>query len=92
MIATGAVPTRPPLPGIDAAGIFGVQTLDDGLAVRAALEREPPSSAVVVGAGYIGLELAEALCARGIPVTVIQRGRTAPVSSLVQSGPALWAQ
>jgi NADPH-dependent 2,4-dienoyl-CoA reductase/sulfur reductase-like enzyme len=76
MIATGAVPIRPPLPGIDAAGIFGVQTLDDGLAVRAAIEREPPRSAVVVGAGYIGLELAEALCAQGIPVTVIQRGRT----------------
>jgi NADPH-dependent 2,4-dienoyl-CoA reductase/sulfur reductase-like enzyme len=81
MIATGAVPIRPPLPGIDAAGIFGVQTLDDGLAVRAALEREPPRSAVVVGAGYIGLELAEALCARGIPVTVIQRGRT-PMDTL----------
>lgn len=81
MIATDAVPIRPPLPGIDAAGIFGVQTLDDGLAVRAALEAEPPRSAVVVGAGYIGLELAEALCARGIPVTVIQRGRT-PMDTL----------
>ena len=81
MIATGAVPIRPPLPGIDAAGIFGVQTLDDGLAVRAALEAEPPRRAVVVGAGYIGLELAEALCARGIPVTVIQRGRT-PMDTL----------
>ncbi len=81
MIATGAVPIRPPLPGVDAAGIFGVQTLDDGLAVRAALEAEPPRSAVVVGAGYIGLELAEALCARGIPVTVIQRGRT-PMDTL----------
>ncbi|MEO3936865.1 FAD-dependent oxidoreductase [Dermatophilaceae bacterium Soc4.6] len=81
MIATGAVPIRPPLPGIDAGGIFGVQTLDDGLAVRAALEAEPPRSAVVVGAGYIGLELAEALCARGIPVTVIQRGRT-PMDTL----------
>ncbi len=42
---------------------------------------EPPRSAVVVGAGYIGLELAEALCARGIPVTVIQRGRT-PMDTL----------
>ena len=81
MIATGAVPIRPPLPGIEATGIFGVQTLDDGLAVRAALEAEPPRSAVVVGAGYIGLELAEALCARGIPVTVIQRGRT-PMDTL----------
>ena len=61
MVATGATPARPPLPGIDAAGIHGVQTLDDGLALRAVLERDRPGRAVVVGAGYIGLELAEAL-------------------------------
>lgn len=74
MIGTGAVPVRPPLPGIDAEGIFGVQTLDDGLALRAALEREQPRRAVIVGAGYIGLELAEAMCAWGVEVTVVGRG------------------
>ena len=51
MVATGATPARPPLPGIDAAGIHGVQTLDDGLALRAVLERDRPGRAVVVGAG-----------------------------------------
>ena len=81
MIATGAVPIRPPLPGDGAQGIFGVQTLDDGLAVRAALERDRPRRAVIVGAGYIGLELAEAFCAWDIAVTVIDRGR-APLTGL----------
>ena len=73
MIATGATPARPPLAGIEAQGIFGVQTLDDGLALRAVLERDRPGRAVVVGAGYIGLELAEALCAWGVQITVIGR-------------------
>ncbi len=73
MVATGATPARPPLPGIDAAGIHGVQTLDDGLALRAVLERDRPGRAVVVGAGYIGLELAEALSAWGVDITVIGR-------------------
>ncbi len=81
MIATGAVPIRPPLPGADAQGIFGVQTLDDGLAVRTALEQHKPRRAVVVGAGYIGLELAEAFCAWDVKVTVIDRGLT-PLSGL----------
>lgn len=76
MVATGAVPIRPPLPGVDAEGIFGVQTLDDGLAVKAALERDRPRRAVVVGAGYIGLELAEAFSAWGVAVTLIDRGPT----------------
>ncbi len=74
MIATGAAPIRPPLPGADAQGIFGVQTLDDGLAVRTAREQHRPRRAVVVGAGYIRLELAEAFCALDMAVTVIDRG------------------
>lgn len=81
MIATGATPVRPPLPGVDAEGIFGVQILDDGLALRAALERDRPRRAVIVGAGYIGLELAEALCAWGVEVTIVNRG-PAPMSTL----------
>jgi NADPH-dependent 2,4-dienoyl-CoA reductase/sulfur reductase-like enzyme len=81
MVATGAVPIRPPLPGVDAQGIFGVQTLDDGLALRALLERDKPKRAVVVGAGYIGLELAEAFCAWGVAVTVVERAST-PMATL----------
>lgn len=81
MVATGALPVRPELPGIEAEGIHGVQTLDDGLALRATLERERPERAVIVGAGYIGLELAEALSAWGMDITVVGRGQ-APLPGL----------
>jgi len=73
VIATGAVPVRPPLPGVDAAGVFGVQTLDDGAALLADLDRAKPRRAVVVGGGYIGVEMAEALVRHGVAVTVVDR-------------------
>lgn len=71
MVATGAVPVRPALAGIDADGIFGVQTLDDGVAVRLAVEECRPRRAVIVGGGYIGLEMAEAFCALGIDTHLV---------------------
>ncbi|MFF3224017.1 FAD-dependent oxidoreductase [Nocardia suismassiliense] len=74
VIATGARPIRPPLPGIDAACVHGVQTLDDGQALIDTLERTAGKRAVVVGAGYIGVEMAEALIQRGYDVTMVQRG------------------
>jgi NADPH-dependent 2,4-dienoyl-CoA reductase/sulfur reductase-like enzyme len=73
VIATGAVPVRPPLPGADAAGVFGVQTLDDGTALLADLDRARPRRAVVVGGGYIGVEMAEALVRHGVAVTVLDQ-------------------
>jgi NADPH-dependent 2,4-dienoyl-CoA reductase/sulfur reductase-like enzyme len=73
VIATGAVPVRPPLPGVDAAGVFGVQTLDDGAALLADLAQAQPRRAVVVGGGYIGVEMAEALVRRGVAVTVVDQ-------------------
>jgi NADPH-dependent 2,4-dienoyl-CoA reductase/sulfur reductase-like enzyme len=73
VVATGAFPHRPELPGADADGIFGVQTLADGVAVRRALEEREPRRAVVVGGGYIGLEMAEALVERGLDVTLVDR-------------------
>jgi NADPH-dependent 2,4-dienoyl-CoA reductase/sulfur reductase-like enzyme len=72
VVATGAEPVRPSLPGVDAEGIFGVQTLDDGAAVIDALERKP-EHVVVVGGGYIGIEMAEAMVKRGLPVTVVDQ-------------------
>ncbi len=73
VVATGGEPLRPPLPGAEARGIFGVQTLDDGLAVRRALDEEQPRRAVVVGGGYIGLEMAEAFKTQGLEVDVVHR-------------------
>ena len=71
MVATGAVPVRPPLAGADAEGVFGVQTLDDGVALRAYVERRRPRRAVIVGSGYVGLEMAEALCALGVETHLV---------------------
>ncbi len=81
VIATGARPIRPPLPGIDAYGVHGVQTLDDGQALLETLERARGKRAVVVGAGYIGVEMAEALIRRGYDVTMVNRGPE-PMSTL----------
>jgi NADPH-dependent 2,4-dienoyl-CoA reductase/sulfur reductase-like enzyme len=72
VIATGARPVVPNLPGIDAMGIFGLSILMDGIRVREVVDRERPTRAVVVGGGYIGLEVAEALLLRGISVALVE--------------------
>ncbi|MEU5716768.1 FAD-dependent oxidoreductase [Streptomyces sp. NPDC020403] len=74
VIATGARPVRPDVPGMDAPGVHGVQTLDDGQALLDSLDKAPGRRAVVVGAGYIGVEMAEAMLKRGFEVTVLNRG------------------
>ncbi|MFI6254751.1 FAD-dependent oxidoreductase [Micromonospora zamorensis] len=75
MYATGAVPVKPPWAATDAGGVFGMQTLDDGAALREWLDAEPkPRRAVVVGGGYIGVEIAEALIQRGLSVTLVEAG------------------
>jgi NADPH-dependent 2,4-dienoyl-CoA reductase/sulfur reductase-like enzyme len=79
--ATGAVPVAPRWPGSDARGVFGVQTLDDGAAVRAYVDTERPARAVVVGAGYIGVEMAEALHNRGLEVTIVEKAEQ-PLSTV----------
>jgi NADPH-dependent 2,4-dienoyl-CoA reductase/sulfur reductase-like enzyme len=81
VIATGARPIRPQMPGADAPGVHGVQTLDDGQALLDTLARTRGRNAVVVGAGYIGVEMAEALINRGYQVTVVNRG-SEPMSTL----------
>ncbi|MCW5252855.1 FAD-dependent oxidoreductase [Streptomyces sp. SHP 1-2] len=81
VIATGARPVRPPLPGVDAPGVHGVQTLDDGQALLDTMARTRGRRAVVVGAGYIGVEMAEAMINRGYEVTVVNRG-SEPMSTL----------
>jgi NADPH-dependent 2,4-dienoyl-CoA reductase/sulfur reductase-like enzyme len=74
--ATGSVPMRPPVEGIDAPGVYGVQVLDDGVALRAELDSGRVQRVVVVGGGYIGLEIAEACRLRGLDVTVVDRSAT----------------
>ncbi len=71
LIATGASPIRPDVPGIDAEGVFSLSILQTGIDVHAYVEERSPRSAVVVGGGYIGIEMAEAFLARGMEVALI---------------------
>jgi NADPH-dependent 2,4-dienoyl-CoA reductase/sulfur reductase-like enzyme len=73
LIATGAVPFCPDLPEASARGIFGVNTLQQGINLRHFLEEEKPQRGVIVGGGYIGLEMAEALVRQGLQVTLVDR-------------------
>jgi NADPH-dependent 2,4-dienoyl-CoA reductase/sulfur reductase-like enzyme len=75
VISTGAEPARPAVPGIDLHGIFHVNDLGAALALKKHLESARPRRATIVGAGYIGLEMAEALATRGLEVRVIERSK-----------------
>ncbi len=71
LIATGAQQVPPPVDGLDTPGVSAVQTLPDGQRILDALATRAPRRAVVVGGGYIGLEMAEALQLRGLDVTLL---------------------
>ena len=71
LIATGASPISPDIAGADAIDIFGVSTLESGLKIHRRLDKGDIKRAVVVGGGYIGLEMAEALVMRGLEVSLI---------------------
>jgi NADPH-dependent 2,4-dienoyl-CoA reductase/sulfur reductase-like enzyme len=74
MYATGAQPITPPWARVRGGGVFGVQTLDDGDAIHEWLDRHPrPRTAVVIGGGYIGVEMAEAMVRRGLEVTLLEK-------------------
>jgi NADPH-dependent 2,4-dienoyl-CoA reductase/sulfur reductase-like enzyme len=75
MIGTGARPFRPPIPGIDLPTVHGVQTLEDGERLLEAARRARCERVVVVGGGYIGLEMAEAFVERGAEVTLVEGDR-----------------
>jgi NADPH-dependent 2,4-dienoyl-CoA reductase/sulfur reductase-like enzyme len=71
VMATGSAPLRPPIDGIDLPGVLGLSVLEDGIALRKAVDAGP-RRAVIVGGGYIGLEAAEALVARGVPTALVE--------------------
>jgi pyruvate/2-oxoglutarate dehydrogenase complex dihydrolipoamide dehydrogenase (E3) component len=76
LIATGARPIIPRIPDIEAPGVFPLHTMDGSFRVHWYLAEHEPSSAVIVGSGYIGLEMADALTHRGLQVTLIGRSKT----------------
>ena len=75
LIATGARPYCPDVPDAGAEGIFGLSTLASGIRIQKYIKQEKPQKAVVVGGGYIGLEMAEALVRQNLEVSLVQRGR-----------------
>ncbi len=71
LLATGATPIRPNLSGIDSEGIFSLSILQTGIDVFKYIKSRQPRKAVIVGGGYIGIEMAEALLERGMEVSMI---------------------
>ncbi len=73
LIATGASPIRPPIPNINAQGVFVLNTLQSGLELSSALAEKKIKEIVIIGGGYIGLEAAENFVRRGLTVTIIEK-------------------
>jgi NADPH-dependent 2,4-dienoyl-CoA reductase/sulfur reductase-like enzyme len=71
VVATGSEPLRPPIDGVDLPGVHGLSVLEDGIELRRAVDAGP-RRAVIVGGGYIGLEAAEALVARGVATALVE--------------------
>lgn len=72
LIATGASAQRPPIPGLDLPGVFTLRSIPDAQRIYRHIEQTQPQRAVIIGGGYIGLEMAEALHERGLHVTVVE--------------------
>lgn len=71
VLAPGASPVRPPIPGIDLDGIFALRTIPDSRRIREWISGHDGKRALVVGGGFIGLEMAENLRERGLDVTIV---------------------
>lgn len=72
VIATGASAIRPPLPGIDLPGVHLLRTLEDGIAIKEAIDSGAVDRVAIIGAGYIGIEMAEGLRGRGVEVVMLE--------------------
>ena len=82
VLATGASPIRPPIPGSDLNRVFTLWTMPDALAMKSALSSGNIKTAVIIGAGLIGMEVVEALTERGVRVSVVDALPT-PLPALV---------
>jgi NADPH-dependent 2,4-dienoyl-CoA reductase/sulfur reductase-like enzyme len=73
VLATGAEPARPAIEGLDLRGVFNVNSLQSTLALKRHLESGRAHRAAIIGGGYIGLEMAEALKSAGLSVVLLER-------------------
>lgn len=74
LLSPGATPVRPPLPGIDSEGIFTLRNVEDTDRIKTYIDEHKPQKALVVGGGFIGLEMAENLVDAGLSVSLIEAG------------------
>ncbi len=72
IVATGAVSVRPDFAGMDLPGVFCLRWMQDAFAFESHLETRHPASIIIIGAGYIGMEMADAMTRRGLAVTVVE--------------------
>jgi NADPH-dependent 2,4-dienoyl-CoA reductase/sulfur reductase-like enzyme/rhodanese-related sulfurtransferase len=90
VLSPGAEPIRPPLSGIDSEGIFTLRNMTDTDYIKAYVDQHKAGRAVIVGGGFIGLEMAENLHARGMQVSIVEMGAQIlapvdyPIAALVQ--------
>lgn len=90
VIATGAVPIRPPIEGIDLPGVYLLHTMEDSFHIHEHLTERDPKTVLIVGGGYIGLEMADALRHRGMQVTLVEMAETVlPVTVDTELGRAV---
>ncbi len=73
MLATGATATRPPIPGVNLPAVFTLRALHEARHIFAYMAQHKPQRAVIIGGGYIGMEMAETLRARQLAVTLLQK-------------------
>ena len=73
LLAPGAKPVKPDLPGIDLDGIYTLRTVEDTLRLREVIEQRGVKRAAVIGGGFVGIEAAENLAKRGIEVTIVEK-------------------
>lgn len=72
LLSPGASPVRPPLPGIGSEGIFTLRNVADTDAIKAFMQQHRPKNAVIIGAGFIGLEMAENLHEAGLEIAIVE--------------------
>ncbi len=71
LIATGARAFVPPIKGMDSKGVFTLRPLEDGIAIKEYIGSNSPKKGLLIGAGYIGMEMAESFAEAGMKVTVV---------------------
>lgn len=90
ILSPGAEPVRPPLPGIHSEGIFTLRNVADTDYIKAFVQQKEVKNAVIIGAGFIGLEMAENLHDLGLKVTIVEMGSQIlapldyPIAAIVQ--------